>query len=331
MTERHTATAENCLTSSPSSTTAPMLSSPTARPASTDLGFFSPSKSSKPVASTSSKVVVTTRISRKPVQPPKRTPPQTKPSTPVQSTSSSPLSSPLSSPPRKRKSPPASTPSESSAALPREVKRLRTASAKQKPRKRASAASSKASSRASSRQRTLASSPEPLYRIDRSRSASLFPLSDPEPPIPVRRWITEEDGTPGPHHFSSEMVVTRLVKSYKAYFRNPHDPLDDSFEPKNRPVVDLEYPNSNSSERVATCATCPFSLWTILAICNNLPLHPFQCLLSLQLLNLPFQIPFARSQGQRPLQPYYGPGKDSVYHCRILPYTRAASPLWRAP
>ncbi|EPQ61196.1 DOT1-domain-containing protein [Gloeophyllum trabeum ATCC 11539] len=41
------------------------------------------------------------------------------------------------------------------------------------------------------------------------------------------------------------------MKGYKAYFRNPDDPKDASFDPHptDYPSVELEYPNSNASER----------------------------------------------------------------------------------
>lgn len=70
------------------------------------------------------------------------------------------------------------------------------------------------SSRTQSRQQTLAPSPEPIYRSSRSRSTSCFP-STSDFPIQRRRWCVDDDGTPGPRHLSSEMVVKKLMKTYK--------------------------------------------------------------------------------------------------------------------
>lgn len=196
-----------------------MLTSPAARPSSSDLGFFSSSKVSNAVASTSSPVVVTTRIARKPT--PQQPSPTSSPRPPHLSSSISPGSSPLSSPPpvKKRKT----TPPDSGSAVHREVKRLRaSATSTNKPRKRAPAALGKSSSRAPSRQQSLPPSPEPIYRTSRSRSTSTFPVLDAENPIPERRWITDESGEPGHSHLSSEMVVKRLMKSYKACESSHH-------------------------------------------------------------------------------------------------------------
>jgi hypothetical protein len=201
----------HCSTSSPSHR---MLTSPAARPSSSDLGFFSSSKVSHTVASTSNTVVVTTRIARKPT-PQQQLSPASSPRQPHASSSVSPASSPLSSPPpaKKRKT----TPPDSGTAVHREVKRLRaSATSTAKPRKRAQAALGKSSSRAPSRQQSLPPSPEPIYRTSRSRSTSTFPAADAETPIPSRIWITDESGEPGGSHLSSEMVVKRLIKSYKA-------------------------------------------------------------------------------------------------------------------
>ncbi|KAJ3514934.1 hypothetical protein NLJ89_g2077 [Agrocybe chaxingu] len=130
------------------------------------------------------------------------------------------------------------------------VKRLRTTSNKEKGPKRKTG-TSKNSSRANSRQCSLPPSPEPIYRKSRSRSTSRFPAGDSDGPVILRRWRTDEDGTPGDSVLSSEMVVKKLMKSYKAYFKNPNDPNDKSFEPHptNYPVVELEFPNKGASER----------------------------------------------------------------------------------
>ncbi len=71
------------------------------------------------------------------------------------------------------------------------------------------------SSRTHSRQQTLAPSPEPIYRSSRSRSTSCFPSTSNDIPIQRRRWCVDDDGTPGPRHLSSEMVVKKLMKTYK--------------------------------------------------------------------------------------------------------------------
>ncbi|KIL71110.1 hypothetical protein M378DRAFT_156064 [Amanita muscaria Koide BX008] len=105
--------------------------------------------------------------------------------------------------------------------------------------------------RAHSRHQELAPSPEPIYRSSRSRSSSSFPPSYTYPPVQRRRWSVDDDGTPGPRHLSSEMVVKRLMKTYKGYFKNPNDPKDRSFQPHPHcyPYIELEYPNSGASER----------------------------------------------------------------------------------
>ncbi|KDR84720.1 hypothetical protein GALMADRAFT_233024 [Galerina marginata CBS 339.88] len=220
------------------------------------MNFFSPSKMTKAGASTASSVVVTTRLTCRPPATPRSSSTTSSQSllpssSPAPSSRSSPLSSPPSPPPRKRKSLPLG-PTAGPSDLPREVKRLRTASHKDKPSRRRTPSSSQNSSRAASRQRTQPSSPEPIYRSSRSRSTSLFPATErQQSPLRQRRWCTDEDGTPGPAHLSSEIVVKRLMKSYKSYFKNPNDPIDKTFDPHptNYPVVELEYPNSGASER----------------------------------------------------------------------------------
>ncbi|KAF5377175.1 hypothetical protein D9615_006438 [Tricholomella constricta] len=224
-----------------------MLSTPPPRPSSSDLGFFSSSKIPNAVASSSSSVVVKTRITHRPPPPQHRS---SSASRPQSSSASSPYSSPLSSPPstKKRKSSPTTI-----AELPREVKRLRPPAQKKiaRPRKHSSTTSSRYASRASSRQESHPPSPEPIYRSSRSRSTSLFPGLDDDGPTQPRTWITPEDGEPGPLHLSSEMVVKRLMKSYKPYFKNLDDPTDYTFKPHptNYPVVELEYPNNGAVER----------------------------------------------------------------------------------
>ncbi|CAA7264669.1 unnamed protein product [Cyclocybe aegerita] len=233
-----------------------MLSSPPR--ASSDLDFFSPPKIQKPGASPTPKVVVSTRLTRRP-HPSQRSSSITSAqsalpsSSPPSSLVSSPLSTPPPNPPsqaKKRKSLPSDPPVPGPSDLPRAVKRLRTASNKEKGPKRKTG-SSKNSSRANSRQCSLPPSPEPIYRKSRSRSTSRFPAGDSDGPVNLRRWCTDEDGTPGDSFLSSEMVVKKLMKSYKAYFKNPNDPNDKSFEPHptDYPVVELEFPNKGASER----------------------------------------------------------------------------------
>lgn len=134
---------------------------------------------------------------------------------PSSSVGSSPLSSPGDLP--KRKSPPLDPP-EIPAAPPRAVKRLRAVWKKEKTTKRKPSKSSIKTT--SSRQSTRPPSPEPLFRSSVSRSTSEFPLYDDESPTPRRAqqrvWYTQEHGIPGDEHLSSEMVVKRLMKSYKA-------------------------------------------------------------------------------------------------------------------
>jgi H3 lysine-79-specific histone-lysine N-methyltransferase len=177
---------------------------------SSDLTFFSPSKNTKSGSSPISSVTVTTRLTRRAF------PSQSRSCT----TSSSPSarSSPVSNPPlklsRKRKSlhPEVPSISASSSKLPLAVKRLRTDAPKEKVLRRNSS-SSKNSSRASSHR---LSSPEPIYRSERSRSISLLHSNDSVANFSSRRWVTDELGTPGENHLSSEAVVKQLMKSYKA-------------------------------------------------------------------------------------------------------------------
>jgi [histone H3]-lysine79 N-trimethyltransferase len=239
-----------------------MLSSPTSRPSSSDFDFFSPSKSPNSIASSSNNVIVKTRIAHKPL-PLKPTAYFSR--SPLSSSSPSPDSSPLSSPPspKKRKS----LSPESISPLHREVKRLRpSGTSADRPRKRVSKSSCKTPSRASSRQQTSQPSPEPIYRTSRSRSTSAFHAYDDDVPNMSRRWMTDEDGvvTP-PSHLSSEAVVQKLLKSYKqcqsfplvlfySYtildFKNPDNPQDSSFSSDiHLPRVELEYPNTHSSEK----------------------------------------------------------------------------------
>ncbi|KAF5370802.1 hypothetical protein D9758_002119 [Tetrapyrgos nigripes] len=205
-----------------------MLSQPI--PATSDLNFFSSSKS-KNFPSSSTTTTTTRIIRRQPHPSPASVPSRSS------SVSSSPLSSPPSSPPqssptKKRKSP---------AQPSRPAKKPRAE--KREPRKRVSP-------RSSARPSTALPSPEPLYRSSRSRSTSLFPTGSSSP-TPARYWATSENGDPGDDHSSSAKVVEGLMKNYKAYFKNPEDPDDTSFEPhpQKYPWVVLEYPNTGASEK----------------------------------------------------------------------------------
>ena len=160
-----------------------MLTSQSARPANTDLAFFSKSKRSKEAAPVSTNVIVTTR-SAKPV---------------VRQTTTA----------RKRK--------EStliSAALPREVKRLRPSpsisSGSSNPESHTKRASTSVSTSA-----TRLSTPEPIYRSSRSRSTSAFPAGTTNVVQVERQCWIEEDGCPGEGAVTSEIVVRDLIKTYK--------------------------------------------------------------------------------------------------------------------
>ncbi|KDQ54976.1 hypothetical protein JAAARDRAFT_134579 [Jaapia argillacea MUCL 33604] len=219
-----------------------MISSAAAQSAASDF-FFTKSKSSKPVASSSSSVVVTTRVVAVPRKVCTPTPVQ------VAQRSASPASSSSSLPPtktKKRKSPDASTSSQ-------RLKRSRPAtplddgslSLRSNYRTKSSTPSS---SLPPSLPRTMAPTPEPIFRSSRSRSTSAFPST--ETPVPRPCSITET-GSPGPSFLSCEDVVKRLMRSYKAYFKNPDDPNDKSFDPHptDYPVIEIEYPNEYASEK----------------------------------------------------------------------------------
>ncbi|KAF8213808.1 S-adenosyl-L-methionine-dependent methyltransferase [Mycena galopus ATCC 62051] len=210
-----------------------------------DTSFFSNTASGSSHASISP-TVVTRRVVVRP--PSKCSPPSSSPPHAPRSTASSPLSSPspVSSPPRKRKSASLGPMHDPDAPLPRGVKKLKS----DKPRKSV-VSSFKLVQRASSQQKTQPPSPEPIYRGSRSRSTSHFTSVDSETPVIRRCWVAEEDGGPDPAHFSSEKAVAMLLRTYCAYFKNLDDPTDHSFKPnpKYYPYVDLEYPNTHSTER----------------------------------------------------------------------------------
>ena|SRR5260221_1256767 len=173
---------------------------------SSDLSFFSPSKTAKSGASTASSVTVTTRVACRAI---KSTHEETTslPRLPASSQSTTRPFLPTNTP-KKRKSLPFEQTPPVSPNLPRAVKRLRSSV----PTSGRRASSSRTSSRASSRR---PSSLEPIYRSDRSRSASIFTSNHSHAPLCNRRWATDEDGTPGMQHLSSEEVVLKLIKSYK--------------------------------------------------------------------------------------------------------------------
>ncbi|KAF8330438.1 histone methylation protein DOT1-domain-containing protein [Cantharellus anzutake] len=95
-----------------------------------------------------------------------------------------------------------------------------------------------------------------------SRASSIRRIGPPfgslERPIP-RICVTTEDGAVP--HVSSEDVVIRVLreqtvpkktkKGYRAFFRNPSDLNDKSFEPDSLqlPIVEFQYPNHGASER----------------------------------------------------------------------------------
>ena len=161
-----------------------------------DVGFFSSSKTENTGASAVS-VTVRTRLAHTLSHP--SFPPL------VSSSQSAFRSSPSTNTQNKRKSPPVEP---SSQNLPRAVKRLRALATRPDASRRAG--SSSRTSRASSGR---PSSPEPIYRSDRSRSTSIFSFA--QSPFAKRRWASGEDFTPGNRHLSSELVVKNLVKSYK--------------------------------------------------------------------------------------------------------------------
>lgn len=187
---------------------------------STDFAFFS---SPLPPSSSNSPVVVKTRVRLPQHTHAASTPTNSSPTSLLaRSLSSPPCSSPLSEPPvssKKKRRLIDTDPSSPIQPIPRQPKRPRAAPSKE-PRKHlssSSAPSTRAPSRAQSRQSVLAPSPEPIYRSDRSRSTSLFPTTDcVDSPPHQRRWLTDEAGHPGDSFLSSEVIVKRLMKSYKA-------------------------------------------------------------------------------------------------------------------
>ncbi|TFK22041.1 DOT1-domain-containing protein [Coprinopsis marcescibilis] len=242
-----------------------MLLASTTSHASTNLDFFSNRPGVMPSSSSSTTNVVVRKVvkqvnHRHSSVAASLFPPSS--SSPATSCRSSPLSSP-STPAMKRKSLPADLSVASSDSAP-DPKRMRGEVAKKTLKKRKRNASSKSSSRSTSARPQL----EYVYHKDRSRSTSRLSslpddepghstLSSPPPPkAPVvfkRVWRTDEEVQPETNLLNSSHVIQRLMKSYKAHFRNPCDPNDTSFEPHptNYPYVELLYPNKGAVEKFA--------------------------------------------------------------------------------
>ncbi|KAI0962913.1 hypothetical protein AcW1_000145 [Taiwanofungus camphoratus] len=237
---------------------------PTAAPRhlSSDPSFFSKSKSSKPGASNTSPVTVTTRVVTVQRAPDPRPDVTARSATPASSSST-----PGLEPAKKRKL-------AQSEARSTNAKRQRVSSSNASPanealaKSRGSSSTPSSRSSGSSRQDSLSRSPMPLKRSLESRSRSTSVFDVPEASEPRECWI-EEDGRPGPGFLTSEVVVRDLMKTYKAFFSNPHDPEDKSFEPHptDYPVAELEYPNTGASER-----------YTLLAPKDKDHYNPIMCL-----------------------------------------------------
>ncbi|KAI0770956.1 S-adenosyl-L-methionine-dependent methyltransferase [Trametes elegans] len=89
-----------------------------------------------------------------------------------------------------------------------------------------------------------------LVSTPSTRATSVASTPPPPPPPPRECWI-DEKGDPGLGFLSSEEVVRDLMKGYVAYFKNPDDPTDRSFDPHptDYPCTVLEYPNTGACER----------------------------------------------------------------------------------
>ena len=135
---------------------------------------------------------------------------QSRTGTPPSSPSSSPLTdtSDLSPPEPSRATSSKRHRAPSLAEMPARVTRSR----KIKKRVCDSVYTSGPSSGDESRQRSLTLE-EPIYRSDRSRSASVFP---PQHKVFHREWWSTEDGSPGDGFVSATDVVRRLAKTYKS-------------------------------------------------------------------------------------------------------------------
>ncbi|GJE94257.1 DOT1-domain-containing protein [Phanerochaete sordida] len=136
-----------------------------------------------------------------------------------------------------------------SLAVPREVKKLRT-SASPGAESASRASSAIPSARSSVPPTESSAAPGPSRSLSPLTSSSSRLSPDNVLPV-VRSCWSEEDGRPGPGFTSSEDVVQRVLKGYVAYFRNPDDPEDTSFQPHptKYPVAELEYPNTFAAER----------------------------------------------------------------------------------
>ncbi|KAI0344273.1 DOT1-domain-containing protein [Trametopsis cervina] len=197
-----------------------------------DFSFFSKSKANKPAGSGTT---VTTRVVTKQVVNTAPNPAQGSGAVKVVARDATPSTSTSVGIKRRPEA----------SAVPSRVKKARTsASPSAGPSSRASSLAPSVSTPELVRESSVA----PRQRKTRSRSFSTTP--EDRETIP-RTWWTEEDGAPGPGFLSAECVVKDIMKDYKAFFRNPDDPSDTSFEPHptHYPVAELEYPNTGASER----------------------------------------------------------------------------------
>ncbi|OSD05613.1 DOT1-domain-containing protein [Trametes coccinea BRFM310] len=131
---------------------------------------------------------------------------------------------------------------------------ISTSNADTKPsqlRTRSPRAATSTRSSASSRQASAAPSPLAHELRGSPSTQATSVASSTAPPIAARECWIDEDGNPGRDFVSSEAVVKDLMKTYKAYFTNPEDPEDRSFDPHptEYPATWLEYPNTCASER----------------------------------------------------------------------------------
>ncbi|KAF7319741.1 Histone-lysine N-methyltransferase, H3 lysine-79 specific [Mycena kentingensis (nom. inval.)] len=219
----------------------------TARP---NTDFFSGPPRSTPTTTTT-KTIIKRVVQSVPsaLSTPSSSPARLPKSTTSSPLSSPPSSSPESSPPKKRKSNSSGGSWDADALLPRERKRVRT----DKPRKRVVSAP-KPGKRASSSSKTRSPSPEPLLPSSRSRSVSQFANAD-DLPVQKRCWAAEPGHLGGDFteadHFTSENAVALHLRTYRQYFKDPSDPTSIAFKPspKDSPVVELEYPNTDAVER----------------------------------------------------------------------------------
>ncbi|THH17203.1 hypothetical protein EW146_g3567 [Bondarzewia mesenterica] len=230
-----------------------MLSPP---PKATPFSFFSNSKASKASTSTTPAVVVTRRVVTVPRPVTQKPSPAASVAVSIHppAISAKTNNSESDEPSLKRKRTDKDSAPKHSGQQRKKKSRPNFADAPARERASDSSSSSSASSsRASSRLRSSPpSSVEPFSRQSRSRSASVLCSSDDLIP---RDCYTPEDGSPGGAFRSNEMVVLELIEKgisvYTAYFRNPKDKTDKSFEPHptDYPVGELEYPNTGASER----------------------------------------------------------------------------------